>query len=439
MVIVDPYPTHAAVMNDRKEGTYLLPASTQFETYGFGHRVEPLDPVARPGRRSGVGVAPRSHHHGEVRAQARLRGRAVQERPGQRDHRRAERRGHHPRDQQGMWTIGYNGQKPRAAEAARRASQDRSTPRSAAEADPPTATSTGCRGPRGAPGHRVHLRQHQGRDGHQEGHPGTPVLYNPSMAWATVASPPGAFRRRTQRREPARRGCPQHELGSQGRLSEFNHKVLKQLGWWDDLTEEEKAAAEGRTGRPTSRAASSGWPSTTGAHPSETPRPAPWSGRSRTRCRSIASRLFSPHRDLVEKYPTYEDRKRFYRLPTRYASYQARRPLEELPAHLLERPVSSSTKAVARSSAPLRGLRSCQQDMFVEINPKDANDRGLKDGQTVVARDPHRGHGDDQGEGDGDAPGRPGSGLDAVPLRRLLPGRGSRGEVSRGDRPVRAR
>ena len=34
MVIIDPHPTHAAVMSDRKDGVYLLPAATQFETYG---------------------------------------------------------------------------------------------------------------------------------------------------------------------------------------------------------------------------------------------------------------------------------------------------------------------------------------------------------------------------------------------------------------------
>src|SRR6476619_5387659 len=34
MVIVDPYPTAAAVMPDRKDGVYLLPAATQMETSG---------------------------------------------------------------------------------------------------------------------------------------------------------------------------------------------------------------------------------------------------------------------------------------------------------------------------------------------------------------------------------------------------------------------
>ena len=34
VVVVDPYPTHTAVLPDRQEGMYLLPAATQFETYG---------------------------------------------------------------------------------------------------------------------------------------------------------------------------------------------------------------------------------------------------------------------------------------------------------------------------------------------------------------------------------------------------------------------
>jgi formate dehydrogenase major subunit len=34
LVIIDPYPTVSAVMHDRQDGVYLLPASTQFETSG---------------------------------------------------------------------------------------------------------------------------------------------------------------------------------------------------------------------------------------------------------------------------------------------------------------------------------------------------------------------------------------------------------------------
>jgi formate dehydrogenase major subunit len=34
LVVIDPFPTMSAVMSDRKDGVYLLPAATQFETYG---------------------------------------------------------------------------------------------------------------------------------------------------------------------------------------------------------------------------------------------------------------------------------------------------------------------------------------------------------------------------------------------------------------------
>ena len=34
MVVIDPFPTVSAVLSDRTDGVYLLPASTQYETYG---------------------------------------------------------------------------------------------------------------------------------------------------------------------------------------------------------------------------------------------------------------------------------------------------------------------------------------------------------------------------------------------------------------------
>jgi formate dehydrogenase major subunit len=32
LVVIDPYPTMTAAMHGRKDGVYLLPATTQFET-----------------------------------------------------------------------------------------------------------------------------------------------------------------------------------------------------------------------------------------------------------------------------------------------------------------------------------------------------------------------------------------------------------------------
>ena len=59
MVVIDPYPSATAAMCAmvRKDGVYLLPAATQFETSGSVHGVEPLAAVAREGHRAAVRVA----------------------------------------------------------------------------------------------------------------------------------------------------------------------------------------------------------------------------------------------------------------------------------------------------------------------------------------------------------------------------------------------
>ncbi len=79
--------------------------------------------------------------------------------------------------------------------------------------------------------------------------PGTHILYDTSK---TVAEGGGNFFTRfgvefegmsLLAEDSYSKGC---EL--QDGYPEFSDKLLKQLGWWDDLTAEEKAAAEGKTG-----------------------------------------------------------------------------------------------------------------------------------------------------------------------------------------------
>src|SRR5690554_7134406 len=64
MVIVDPYPTVAAVMHDRTDGVYLLPACTQFETTGSvtatNRSLQWRDRVIEP--RSGPNPAPKTRN-----------------------------------------------------------------------------------------------------------------------------------------------------------------------------------------------------------------------------------------------------------------------------------------------------------------------------------------------------------------------------------------
>ena len=78
------------------------------------------------------------------------------------------------------------------------------------------------------------------------GHTGTPVLYDPSKP---VAEGGLTFRARfgVERDGVNLLAEGVYSVGSEIKdgYPEFSDKVLKQLGWWDDLTDEEKLAAEG--------------------------------------------------------------------------------------------------------------------------------------------------------------------------------------------------
>src|SRR4029078_12184129 len=101
--------------------------------------------------------------------------------------------------------------------------------------------------------------------------------------------------------------------------------------------------------------------------------------------------LYSPRPDLVEKYPTHDDKKAFWRLPTLFKSVQQKNvqdkvatnyPLILTSGRLVEYEGGGEE---TRSNAWLAEL---QQENFVEINPKDANDRGVKDGEYVWVKSP---------------------------------------------------
>jgi len=72
LVVVDPYPTVSAVLHDRTDGVYLLPACTQLETRrsvtASNRSLQWRDKVVDPlfGKPAGRG------HHGQVRQQVRL-------------------------------------------------------------------------------------------------------------------------------------------------------------------------------------------------------------------------------------------------------------------------------------------------------------------------------------------------------------------------------
>ena len=97
LVVADPHPTTWAVLGERKDGTYLLPICTQFETRGLAHRVEPLAPVGRADRQADLRIEGRLRGDVSAGEEARLRRPDVQEHQGREQ--RAGRRGHPARDQ----------------------------------------------------------------------------------------------------------------------------------------------------------------------------------------------------------------------------------------------------------------------------------------------------------------------------------------------------
>jgi formate dehydrogenase major subunit len=92
--------------------------------------------------------------------------------------------------------------------------------------------------------------------------------------------------------------------------------------------------------------------------------------------------LYTPRYDLVSKYPTYEDRKAFWRLPTHYASIQADDYSGDYPLAFISGRLTEY-EGGGEETRSNKWLAELQQQMFVEINPADANDRGIRDGQWV--------------------------------------------------------
>ena len=376
LVVIDPYPTHAAVMSDRTDNVYLLPAATQFETYGsvtasnrsLQWREKVVEPVfeSLPDQTilykfaKKLGFADEMFRHIEVN----------DDEPLVEDITREFNRG--------MWTIGYTGQSPERLKAHAEHRHTFNTTTLKAEGGPLEGEYYGLPWPSwGTP---------------EMGHPGTPVLYDPSKS---IAQGGLTFRARfgVERNGVNLLAEGVYSAGSELKdgYPEFTDKVLKQLGWWGDLSDAEKQAAEGKNWKTD---LSGGIQRVAIAHGC-----APFGN---AKARAVVwtfpdpvpihrEPLYTPDRELAAKYPTYEDRKRFYRLPTHYESIQAVDYSNDYPL------IFSSGRLVeyeggGEESRSNPWLAELQQEMFVEMNPKDANDLDLKDGQMVWIETPPQKH-----------------------------------------------
>src|SRR5690606_17727563 len=176
---------------------------------------------------------------------------------------------------------------------------------------------------------------------------------------------------------------------------EFTYGLLRKLGWDSELTEQELAVIRQIGGNDPDKVnwkidLSGGIIRVAIKHGC-----APFgNGKARAMCWEMPDPvpvhrepLYTPRYDLVKKFPTYDDVKVLYRLPTRYASIQAKDYSKEYPLVFTSGRLTEYEGGgdETRSNPWLAEL---QQNMFAEINPVDANNAGIKDGQQVWVESP---------------------------------------------------
>ncbi|MCG6951175.1 MAG: formate dehydrogenase subunit alpha, partial [Betaproteobacteria bacterium] len=396
MVVIDPYPSASASMfaKVRKDGAYLLPAATQFECAGsitasnrsIQWREQVIEPLFESrtdhmimhqlADKLGFGDQLIGKRNGKQNIKL-VKGKGGLMEPDIEDVLREINAG--------TWTIGYTGQSPERIQAHMRNLHvfDVKTLRARGGKDAKTGYDlTGdyfglpwpCWG-------NAKVK-----------HPGTPNLYDTSKS---VMDGGGTFRARYGVEKDGVNLLAEDSasVGSEIKTGypEFSDKILKKLGWWDDLTPEEKAEAEGKNwktdlsggiqrvalkhacvpfGNAKARAVVWNFPDQVPLH---------------------REPLYSPRPDLVAKWPTNDDKKYIYRVPTLFKTVQdkaiADKDYEKFPLILTSgRLVEYEGGGEETRSNPW--LAELQQENFVEISPKAAADRNVRNGDFVWVSTP---------------------------------------------------
>lgn len=361
LIVIDPYPTMTAAMHGRTDGVYLLPAATQFETQGSvtasNRSIQWREKVIEP-------LFESKTDHEIMYLFAKKFGfaeqlckniKVVNNEPVTEDILREINRT--------CWTIGYSGASPERIKlhAANKHTFDPTTLK--AESGPCAGDYYGLPWPCwGTP---------------EMKHPGTPILYNIDKPVMEGGMPFRANWGVEHNGESllAADGSATKDSEIDTGYPEFDHVFLKKLGWWSDLTPAEQLQAEGKNWKTD---ASGGIIRVAMAHGC-----APY-GNARARCNVWnfpdpvpvhREPLLSPRRDLVVKYPTYDDKASFWRIPTLYKSVQAVDYSKDYPLVMTSgRLVEYEGGGDETRSNPW--LAELQQDMFIEINPQDAKNVG---------------------------------------------------------------
>ena len=383
LVVIDPYPSATAAMAAmvRKDGVYLLPACTQFETLGsctasnrsIQWREKVIEPLfeSKPDHTIMYAFAKKFGFADELVKNVKLEKDAQGwDEPNIEDILREINRG--------TWTIGYTGQSPERLKLHMKNMHTFDVKTLKAVGGPCDGEYFGLPWPCfGTP---------------EMKHPGTPNLYDTSKH---VMDGGGNFRanfgvERNGESLLAEDGSASKGADLQMGYPEFDHVLLKKLGWWDELTEAEKVAAEGKNWKtdPSGgiiRVAMKNH----GCHPfgNAKARALVWNFPDPVPLHREP--IYSPRPDLVEKYPTHDDKMAFWRLPTLYKSLQTKvkdisreYPLVMTSGRLVEYEGGGEE---TRSNPWLAEL---QQEMFCEVNPKDANDQGIRNGDYMWVESP---------------------------------------------------
>ena len=379
LVVIDPYPTMSAVMQDRTDGVYLLPAATQFETSGSvtasNRSLQWRDKVVEP-------LFECKTDHTIMKLFADKFGFS------DRMFRNIAVNGNEPLIEditrefnRGMWTVGYTGQSPERLKLhmANQHTFDRTTLR--ANGGPADGDFYGLPWPCwGTP---------------EINHPGSANLYDISLP---VAEGGMGFRARfgVERDGDNLLAEGVAPVGSEimDGYPEFTMQMLMDLGWDGDLTEEERAGIDAVAGPGTN------WKTDLSGGIQRVAIKHGCAPYGNAKARTVVwtfpdpvplhrEPLYSNRRDLVADYPTYEDKK-FWRVPTRYASIQEQDFSQDYPMILTSGRLVEY-EGGGDESRSNRWLAELQQDMFVEVNPRDANDIGIRDGAQVWVEGPEGG------------------------------------------------
>ena len=372
LVVVDPYPTVSAILHDRTDGVYLLPASTQFEQRGSATasnrslqwREKVVDPVfeSLPDH---VIMAKFAKKFGFDDKLFRNIAMDAEDEPNVEDILRELNRG--------MWTIGYTGQSPERLKMhmANQHTFDRTSLQ--AIGGPADGDFYGLPWPSwGTP---------------EMNHPGTPNLYDMSIP---VSKGGLTFRARFGVERDGdnllAEGVASANSEIQDGYPEFTMQMLMDLGWDSDLTDDERAAIDAVAGPKTN------WKTDLSGGIQRVAIKHECAPFGNAKARAVVwtfpdpvplhrEPLYSNRRDLVADYPTYDD-KTFWRVPTLYKSIQEKDFSKDYPIILTSgRLVEYEGGGDESRSNPW--LAELQQDMFVEINPRTANDIGVRDGEQV--------------------------------------------------------